>query len=283
MTTVAARRAAVVEARAHFAGLSERRACRFVGAPVSSQRYRSVRRPDTPLREALKEVAGRYVRWGLPMLVTLLRRDGWLDNHKRIERIYGEEGLKVRRRKRKRVAVERQPMPTPSRINECWAMDFMSDVLSSGRRYRIFNVVDVLSHECLASFADTSLPSSRIVALLEEIALERGYPERVMCDNGPEFRSRAFDAWAYDHGITIAFIQPGKPVQNAFVESFNGKMRNEWLNAHWWRTITEAKAGSEEFRRIHNTIRPHRSLGKRTPEEFAAAERKLLKPQAVGT
>lgn len=283
MTTVAARRAAVVEARSRFAGLSERRACRFVSAPLSSQRYRSVRRPDTPLREALREKAGRYVRWGLPMLLILLRRDGWADNHKRVERIYKEEGLKVRRRRRKRVAVERQPLPVPSQVNECWAMDFMSDVLSSGRRYRVFNVVDVLSHECLISQAETSLPASRILALLEELALERGYPQRIICDNGPEFRSRAFDAWAYEHGITIAFIQPGKPVQNAFAESFNGKMRDECLNAHWWRTIAEAQQGCEEYRTLFNGVRPHRSLGKRTPEEFIAAERARLNPQAVGT
>ena len=162
-------------------------------------------------------------------------------------------------------------------------MDFMHDVLSTGRRYRIFNVLDVHGREGLLSESDTSLPSRRVVDLLDEIALERGYPERIVCDNGPEFRSRVFDAWAYTHGITIDFIQPGKPTQNPFVESFNGKMRNEWINAHWWRTIDEARQGNEEFRGIYNTVRPHRSLGGKTPEEFAAAGRSQLKPQAVGT
>ena len=213
----------------------------------------------------------------------LLVREGWKDNHKRVERIYREEGLKVRRRKRKRVAVERQPMPEPRRLNECWAMDFMHDVLSSGRRYRIFNVIDVRSRECLVCESDTSLPSRRVIQLLDEVGLDRGYPDRIVCDNGPEFRSRAFDAWAYERGITIAFIQPGKPVQNCFGESFNGKMRDQWLNANWWRTIAEARQGNEEYRRIYNPIRPHRSLGKKTPVEFAAADRLQLTSQAVDT
>jgi putative transposase len=272
-----------VQSRTDFAGLSQRRACRYVGVALSSQRYRSVRAPDTALRERLQELAGSYVRWGCPLLFDLLRREGWCDNHKRVERIYREEGLKVRRRKRKRVAVERRPLPAPVAINECWAMDFMIDALSSGRRYRIFNALDVRSRECLASESDTSLPAVRVIGILDQVALERGYPRRIVCDNGPEFRSRAFDAWAYQHGITIEFIQPGKPVQNAFGESFNGKMRNEWLNAHWWRTITEAQRGIEEYRRIHNTVRPHRSLGRRTPAEFAAAHETTIHPQAVST
>jgi putative transposase len=283
VTTVAAGRSAVVQVRARFAGLSERRACKYLGTPLSSQRFRSVRTPDTAVRTRLKELAGQYVRWGLPMLLTLLRREGWIDNHKRIERIYKEEQLKVRRRKRKRVAVERRPVPVPTRVNECWAIDFMHDVFSTGRRYRIFNVLDLHGREGLSSESDTSLPSRRVVDLLDAIALERGSPERIVCDNGPEFRSRVFDAWAYEHGITIEFIQPGKPTQNPSVESFNGKMRNEWINAHWWRTIEEARQGNEEFRRIYNTVRPHRSLGNKTPAKFAAANRSQLKPQAVGT
>jgi putative transposase len=191
-------------------------------------------------------------------------------NHKRTERIYREEGLKVRRRRRKRVAVERRPFTMPSQANECWAMDFMSDALSTGRRYRIFNVIDVRTRECLVCESDTSLPAVRVIELLDQVAIERGYPWRIICDNGPEFRSRAFDAWAYEHGVVVAFIQPGKPAQNAFGESFNGKMRNEWLNVHWWRTIAEARLGNEGYRTIHNTIRPHRSLGRRTPAEASA-------------
>jgi len=283
VTTVAARRAAVVEARNRHAGLSERRACRFVGVGASSHRYRSVRFPDTALRGRLRELASQYVRWGCPLLHELLRREGWMVNHKRTERLYREEGLKVRRRRRKRVAVERHPFSMPSQANECWAMDFMSDALSTGRRYRIFNVMDVRTRECLVCESDTSLPAARIIDLLDQVAIERGYPRRIVCDNGPEFRSRAFDAWAYEHGVVLAFIQPGKPAQNAFGESFNGKMRNEWLNAHWWKTIAEAREGNEEFRTIHNTIRPHRSLGKRTPAEFAAEDGSNLNKQAVGT
>jgi putative transposase len=283
VTTVAARRAAVVEARNRHAGLSERRACRYVGASASSHRYRSVRLPDAALRGRLRELASQYVRWGCPLLHLLLRREGWRVNHKRTERLYREEGLKVRRRRRKRVAVERKPFAMPSEANECWAMDFMSDALSTGRRYRIFNVVDVRTRECLVCESDTSLPAARVIDLLDEVAIERGYPRRIVCDNGPEFRSRVFDAWAYEHGVVVGFIQPGKPAQNAFGESFNGKMRNEWLKAHWWRTIAEARDGNEEFRRIHNTIRPHRSLGKMTPAEFAAADGSNINKQTVGT
>jgi putative transposase len=207
------------------------------------------------------------------LLHDILRREGWMVNHKRTERIYREEGLKVRRRRRKRVSVARTPFVIPSEANECWAMDFMSDALATGRRYRIFNVLDVRTRECLVCESDTSLPALRVIDLLDQVAIERGYPRRIICDNGPEFRSRAFDAWAYEHGIVVAFIQPGKPAQNAFGESFNGKIRNEWLNVHWWRTIAEARSGNEEYRTIHNTIRPHRSLGKKTPMEACAEAR----------
>lgn len=254
-----------------------------MGAPTSSHRYRSVRGSEEALRGRLRELASQYVRWGCPLLHDLLRREGWVVNHKRTERLYREEGLTVRRRRRKRVSVARTPFVIPSAANECWAMDFMSDVLSTGRRYRIFNVLDVRTRECLVCESDTSLPAVRVVELLDQVAIERGYPKRIICDNGPEFRSRAFDAWAYEHGVTVAFIQPGKPAQNAFGESFNGKLRNEWLNVHWWKSLEEARQGNEEFRTIHNTIRPHRSLGRRTPAEFAAADGSKLNRQAVGT
>ena len=254
-----------------------------MGAPTSSHRYRSIRGSDEPLRGRLRELASQYVRWGCPLLHDMLYREGLVVNRKRTERIYREEGLKVRRRRRKRVSVARTPFVIPSAANECWAMDFMSDVLSTGRRYRIFNVLDVRTREGLVCESDTSLPAVRVVELLDQVAIDRGYPKRIVCDNGPEFRSRAFDAWAYEHGVTVAFIQPGKPAQNAFVESFNGKLRNEWLNVNWWRTIEEARQGNEEFRTIHNTIRPHRSLGRLTPAEFAAADGSKLNQQAVDT
>ena len=194
-------------------------------------------------------------------------------NRKCVYRLYREEGLAVRRRKRKRVAVTRTPMPPPSQLNDCWAMDFMCDALASGRRYRILNVVDVLSREALASEVDTGLGARRVIDALEVIAIERGYPKRISVDNGPEFRSTALDAWAYAHGVALEFIQPGKPIQNAVIESYNGRMRDELLNLHWWRTVTEAREAITAHRIDYNQVRPHGALDDRTPAEFAASFR----------
>lgn len=202
-------------------------------------------------------------------------------NHKRLYRLYREEGLAVRRRKRKRVAVPRQPMATPTRINECWAMDFMSDSLAGGRRYRVFNVVDALSREGLAGEVDTSLPAVRVIGVLEEIALLRGYPRRVVLDNGPEFRSTRLDAWAYEHGVALEFIQPGKPIQNAVMESYNGRMRDELLNQHWWRSIAEARDAVDAYRQDFNEVRPHSALDHKTPSEFARRYTKTLNTQGL--
>jgi len=190
-----------------------------------------------------------------------------------VYRLYRDEGLAVRRRKRKRVAVARHPMAAPSRLNDCWAMDCMSDALASGRRFRILNVVDVLSREALASEVDSGLSARRVIDALEVIALERGYPARISVDNGPEFRSLALDAWAYEHGVTLEFIQPGKPTQNPVIESYNGKMRDELLNLHWWRTVADARDAIAAHRIDYNQVRPHGSLDERTPQEFAAAFR----------
>jgi putative transposase len=242
---------------------------------LSSQRYRSRRAAQAELRARLQALALERVRWGYRRLHLLLRREGHAVNVKRVYRLYREEGLAVRRRKRKRVAVARAPITTPTRLNERWALDFMSDVLVGGRRYRILNVVELLSREDLASEVDTSLPSSRVIGVLEEIALERGYPASLVLDNGSEFRSLALDAWAYEHGVALEFIQPGKPIQNAVIESFNGRMRDELLNQHWWRTLQEARRAVAAYREDYNRVRPHSALGNRTPEEFAATLRSL--------
>jgi putative transposase len=203
-------------------------------------------------------------------LNTLLVRDGIVLNLKCVYRLYREEGLAVRRRKRKRVAVARQPMPAPSQLNECWAMDFMGDALISGRRFRILNVIDVLSREGLASEVDSGLSARRVIAALEISAIERGcYPARIVVDNGPEFRSAALDAWAYEHGVTLEFIQPGKPIQNALIESYNGRMRDELLNTCWWRTVEEARQAITAYRIDYNHVRPHGSLDQRTTSRDA--------------
>ena len=192
-----------MEARTRHAGLSERRACTVLGSPLSSQRNRSRRDPREALRSRLRELAHERVRWGYRRLNILLQREGMVVNLKCVYRLYRDEGLAVRRRKRKRVAVARQPMPVPSRLNDCWAMDFMSDALSNGRRYRILNVMDVLSREALASEVDSGLSARRVIDALEVVALERGYPARIMVDNGPEFRSAALDTWAYEHRVML--------------------------------------------------------------------------------
>lgn len=235
------------------------------------------------LRARLRQLAEERVRWGYRRLHVLLEREGTKANHKRIYRLYRDEGLAVRRRKRKRVAVARQPMPAPARLNDCWAMDFVSDVLASGRKFRVLNVVDTLSREALASDVDTSLSGARVVRSLETLALWRGYPARITCDNGPEFRSRALDAWAYEHRVTLDFIAPGKPIQNSVCESFNGRMRDECLNVHWWRTVEEARRGIEEYRRDYNQVRPHSSLDDRTPAAYAAERGTQLTLQGLLT
>lgn len=255
----------------------------MLGVPLSSQRYRSRRPPQEALRQRLRELAVERVRWGYRRLHILLKREGVQVNHKRLYRLYREEGLAVRRRKRKRVAVSRQPMATPTRLNECWAMDFMSDSLATGRRYRIFNVVDALSREGLASKVDTSLPTVRVIGALEEIALLRGYPTRITLDNGPEFRSTRLDAWAYEHGVALEFIQPGKPVQNAVMESYNGRMRDELLNQHWWRSIAEARDAVDAHRQDFNEVRPHSALDNRTPSEFARRHAATLNSQRLAS
>ena len=224
---------------------------------------------DVALRGRLHELAEERPRWGYRRLHVLLRREGILINLKRTYRLYREERLMVRKRKRKRVVVVRRPMEAPKRINERWSMDFMSDSFVNGRRYRILNVVDDRSHEGLASEADTSLPAVRVIQILEEIGIERGLPEHIVLDNGPEFRSQALDEWAYRRGVQLDFIEPGKPVQNAFVESFNGKMRDECLNQHWLEDVAEARSVIEAYREDYNEVRPHSSLGQRTPSEFA--------------
>ena len=267
--TAAARRAAVAEARSRHPGISERHACRVIGCALSSQRYRSRRDPRPELRSRLRELAHERVRFGYRRLFVLLVREGIVVNKKCVYRLYREEGLAVRKKKRKRVALARHPIPSPSHVNEGWGMDFVSDVLRAGRRFRVLNVLDVLTREGLASEVDTSLPAKRVVQALDEIALERGYPRWIVLDNGPEFRSVALDAWAHEHGVVLGFIDPGKPMQNAVVESYNGRMRDECLNVNWWSTIEEARRGIDAHRIDYNEVRPHGSLNQRTPSEFA--------------
>lgn len=214
-------------------GLSQRRACGLADLHLSTFQYRPRGTARAELRARLVALAGERRRFGYRRLHVLLRREGYVVNHKLVYRLYREERLQVRRRKRKRIAAaERQPLSAPSLPNERWSMDFMEDALADGRRLRTLNIVDDHSRQCLAIAVDTSLPGRRVTRALEELAIRRGLPQTIVADNGPEFTGKALDAWAYEQGVRLHFIEPGKPAQNAFVESFNGKFRDECLNEH---------------------------------------------------
>jgi len=211
----------------------------------------------------------------------MLRREGWAVNHKRVYRLYQEEGLGVRRRTRKRIgAVQRQPLTIPTQRNQRWSMDFVSDALTDGRKFRSLNIVDDYNRECLAAEVDTSISGTRVVRVLERLRERRGLPGVLVTDNGPEFAGQALDVWTYQQGVQLHFIEPGKPVQNAFIESFNGKMRDECLNEHWFMTLAEARQTIEAWRRDYNEVRPHSALGNRTPQEFTVRGAALRSPTA---
>lgn len=260
-------RRTVVEHAMESAGLSERQACRYTGFARSSQRYQS-RRDDTALGERLRTLAILRPRWGYRRLYRLLRREGLRVNRKRVQRVYREAGLQVRQRPRKRVALERVSKPAVTSPNERWSMDFVTDAFADGRCFRNLTVVDDATRECPLIEVARSLPAERVIAALDRVARERGYPRAIVCDNGPEFRSEALDQWADQHGLTLAFIEPGKPVQNAFIESFNGRFRDECLNEHWFLDLADAQHIIEAWRIDYNTVRPHGELEDRTPEEY---------------
>lgn len=264
------RRTVVAEVKDTAAAGSERRSCRWLGFHRSAVRYVVVRREgEAALRQRLRELAEEKPRWGSPMLIWRLRQEGVTDNHKRIRRLYRLEGLAVRRRAKKKVSHLRVPLATAERPNEQWAMDFVRDTLSDGRAFRALTLVDTCTRECPAIEVDVSLGADRVVAVLERLAITRGLPERIVLDNGPEFQSRALDAWAHQRGVKLDFIRPGKPVENAFIESFNGRLRDECLNQHWFLSLSDARRTIESWRVSYNTARPHRGLAFRTPVQFA--------------
>jgi putative transposase len=253
-------------------GLSERRACRLAELNLSTWQYRGRRKERPGLRERIRELAGLRRRFGYRRIYALLRREGWRVNHKAVHRIYVEEGLQVRKRKRKRISQgERRPMLIPEAANDRWSMDFQHDVLATGQRFRTLNIVDDFSRECPAIEVDTSLPGVRVVRVLERLGESRGLPREIVVDNGPEMIGKALDEWAYRNGVRLHFIDPGKPVQNAFIESFNGKFRDECLNENWFLDLADAREIIEAWRIDYNTGRPHSALDYATPEEFASS------------
>ena len=250
-------------------GLSERRACLLTGISPAVYRYQSKQGDDDVLRLRMRELAEERKRFGSPRLHIMLKREGLVINHKRTERIYGEEGLVLRRkRRRKGAARAREPVPSPVRANQRWSMDFVSDSTVAGRRFRALAIVDDYSRECPAIEVDTSLGGARVVGVLERLADIRGLPEVITVDNGPEFAGKAMDEWAYRRGIKLSFIRPGKPVENAFAESFNGRLRDECLNTNWFMGVRHAREIIETWRRDYNEVRPHSSLKGKTPKEF---------------
>jgi len=251
-------------------GPSERRACGLLEMAVSSYRYRSRRRGDEELRSKLVALAGEKPRFGYRRLHVLLKQSGERVNPKRVWRVYREAGLCVKRKKRKRLVRMGRPALVLSRANQEWALDFVHDVLGTGQRVRVLSVLDAYTRECLALEVDTSFASRRVTRVLDRLITERGRPESLRCDNGPELTSRHFLAWGVERKIQLVHIEAGRPMQNGRVESFQGKFRDECLNVNWFRNLWEAREKVVTWRREYNQTRPHSSLGYQTPEAFAA-------------
>ncbi len=263
MVTPAARREAVLWIRDRF-GASWRRACGLTSCAVSVARHRPRRDRQGELRERLRELAGKKPRYGYRRLPWLLRREGTLVNPKRVFRLYQLEGLAVRTKKRTRRARAEPPRLQPVQApNDRWSMDFMEDSAARGRRIRTLNVLDEYSRECLAIEVDTALSGARVCRVLGRLAAERGAPREISVDNGPEYTSVALGEWAADHGVELHFNRPGKPTDNPFIESFNGKFRDECLNENWFLGVDDARRIIEVWRREYNEERPHMSLGMR--------------------
>ena len=249
--------------------LSQRRAARLIPVRNGTLRYRLTRDPQEALRQRLCELAAVRVRFGYRRLTVLLKREGWRVNTKRIYRLYGLEGLEVRTKPRKKRANRlRVPRPAAMRPNERWTMDFVSARTTDGRWFRTLTVLDLYTRESLALIADRSLTGVKVAAVLTELLKRRPRPEAITVDNGSEFVSRAMDTWAYAHDVKLDYIRPGKPVENAFIESFNGKLRDECLNSHCFASIAHAQAVLDAWREDYNRVRPHSALRDRTPSEM---------------
>lgn len=250
-------------------GLSENKACKYLKISRSSFNYK-IQKDDTEIRLRLKELAKEKRRYGCRRLHFLLQKENLVKNHKRTERIYREENLSLRTKKRKKIACQlRLAIDTPTRKNQIWAMDFVSDALAQGRRLKCLNIIDTFTRESLSIFVDHSIPGQGVVNQLNYLKNFVGLPEIITVDNGPEFTSKVLWQWAYENKVKLAFIRPGSPTENAFIESFNGRFRDECLNEHWFLSLLEARELIEAWRMDYNENRPHSSLGMLTPLQFA--------------
>jgi len=250
--------------------VSQRRACDVLSVDRSSVRYRSVRPDDTELCAAIRGVASERRRFAYRRIHVMLRRAGWQINHKKLKRLYCEDNLQLRKRGgRKRALGTRKPLLVPGRINDRWLLDFVSDAFTDGRRFRVLAVIDDYSRECLALVADTSLSGQRVTRELDAIIARRGKPRTLVSDNGTELTSVAILKWCQKTKVGWHYIAPGKPMQNGFVESFNGSFRNEWLNETLFSTLADARHHISLWKEDYNVNRPHSSLGNLTPREYA--------------
>ncbi len=262
-------------------GLSERRCLAVARMSASSFRYQPRADRNAHLREKIVDLAQRHRRYGAPMIYLKLRQAGHCVNHKRVERLYSEEKLQVRRRRRKKIPVsERQPLIRPGAPNEVWSMDFVFDRIASGRVIKSLVIVDDATHESVAIVVEHSMGGNQLTRVLDEVCSKRGKPAVIRTDNGPEFVGKVMLNWAYRSGVALKLIEPGKPNQNAYVESFNGRYRDECLNEHWFTSLAHARVVIEDWRRDYNEQRPKKSLGGLTPASYAKqmAEKALTMP-----
>jgi len=252
-------------------GISQRRACRLIRQPRSNQYYRSRKDPRTDLRQRMREIANTRVRYGYRRVHILLKREGWQLGRSQAYRLYSEEQLQLRSKlpRRRKMVVQRRQRIEPRKAGDAWTMDFVADEFGRGGKFRVLTVVDVFTRQALATEAGLKLKGENVVEVLNRLVARHGAPKYVFVDNGSEFTGRLMDMWAYHHGVRLDFSRPGKPTDNSYVETFNGSLRDECLNVHWFDSLAEAKRVLEAWRRDYNESRPHSALNELTPTEYA--------------
>ena len=268
-------------------GYSQRRACLVARQHRSTQRKPSTRDPRTEVRRRMHEIVATRIRYGYRRVHIMLRREGWAIGRNLVYRLYREEGLALRTKgpRRRKMVVHREARCRPAQANEAWTLDFVHDQLSDGQKFRALTIVDVFTREALAIEVGPRLRGEHVVEVLDRIVRRRGTPKHLFADNGSEFTGHLVDLWAYHHGVRIDFSRPGKPTDNAFIETFNGSFRDECLNVHWFDTIAQARREIEAWRNEYNEGRPHAALGYLSPSEYAAgatASRSPIRDLAVG-